>query len=104
MRKLIAFSLITALVLSVSAIALAGPKDTQAAEVKISDLIDNYALKTNWGNVYFNDRHVKKLTDSAAKLRSVNLGDFKTDKGHLVQVKAIGYKAGVATLLIEMYH
>ncbi len=104
MRKLIAFSLMTALVLSVSVLAFAGPKDTQGAKVKISDLIDNYALKTNWGNIYFNDRDVKKLTDAAAKLKVINLGDFKTDKGHQVQVKAIGYEAGVANLLVEFYN
>ncbi len=97
MRKFVFMALLMAFILSMATFAMA---EEQLFEVKITDLIDNYGFKTNWGNVYLNDRDVKNLTHAAAYLKPITLGDFKTDKGHIVMLKAISYKAGVAKLVV----
>jgi len=70
---------------------------SQTINILISKLIKNYAMKTNWGNVYFNVRDLHKLVDAAAKLRPIDLGTFVTDQNQLVQLKALGYDKGVVT-------
>ena len=103
MRKLIVFTLVFALVLGLSAIGFAQSAGNQTVEVKLTDILDNSAMTTNWGNVYFRDRDVKRLTHAAAKLKPVNLGDFKTDTGTMVQVQAIGFKTGTAIMLVKKF-
>lgn len=102
MRQVAFFILVVVFILSVSSFAMADAKG-ETIEVKISELYDNFAMKTSWGNVYFNIDDVHKLTDSAAKLRPVTLGNFTTDTGSTVKVSAITYKAGIATMLIKTY-
>lgn len=101
MRSLIVFALIAMFLTGFAGIAAGGEK--QAVEVKMSDIIDHSAFATKWGNVYFRDRDIKRLTHAAAKLKSVNLGDFKTDKDQMVKVQAIGYQTGTATLVVTLF-
>lgn len=98
MRKLICFALVAAFILGVASVGIA--QEHQVIKVKVGDVIDHLAFDTTWGNVYFNDRDVKKLTHAMAKLQPIYMGEFTTDKKSLVKVKALGYKAGVATLQI----
>lgn len=74
--------------------------ETQTIDVLISKLTRNFALTTDWGNVYFNKGDLHRLIDSAAKLRPINLGAFQTDQGNAVTVKALGYDKGVVTLSV----
>ncbi|MDP8223344.1 MAG: hypothetical protein P9L99_08295 [Candidatus Lernaella stagnicola] len=94
-------ALLCALALLMSIVSLAAAEETQTVDVLISKLVRNYALSTEWGNIYFDKADLHRLIDSAAKLRPVRLGDFQTDLGKLVSVKALGYDKGVATLLIK---
>lgn len=99
MRKFASIVLAICMVLGLATFASA---EEQYFEVKITDLIDNYGLLTKWGNVFFNDRDIKRLTHAAANLKPISLGDFKTDKGHMVMVKSVNYKAGMAKLVVTV--
>lgn len=100
MRKFSAAVIIAAFILSMTAV-LAFAGESQTLEVKIADVIDNYALKTNWGNAYFQQKDVRRLTHAAAKMQPINLGDFRTDRGDLLLIHAVGFKTGNAVLLIK---
>jgi hypothetical protein len=108
MRK-IALCLALALVLAFAASALAAGKhpaakqesaaaNTQTVDILITKLTKNFALKTNWGDIYFSDRDLHRLIHGAAYLRPVVLGDFATDTGSHVWVKTLGYDKGVVTI------
>jgi hypothetical protein len=72
--------------------------NTQTVDILISKLSKNFALKTNWGDIYFSNRDLHRLIHGAAHLRPVVLGDFATDTGSHVAVKTLGYDKGVVTL------
>jgi hypothetical protein len=97
MKKVALFCAI-ALLLGMVSLSLAA--ETQTTNILISKIIKNFAMKTNWGNVYFGQGDLYKVIDSAAKLRPINLGMFQTDLGKMVNVKALGYDKGVVTFLI----
>jgi hypothetical protein len=63
-------------------------------------VIENLTLTTDFGNVYFNVRDVKRMVHAAAKLRAVDLGDFTTDTGQTVRVRVTQFDRGVATFLV----
>ena len=100
MRKFSAAVIIAVFILSMTAVG-AFANESQTIEVKIADVIENYALKTNWGNAYFQQKDIRRLTHAAAKMQPINLGDFRTDHGDLLLIHAIGYKTGNAVLLIK---
>ena len=94
-------ALLCALAIVISCVGLVHAAETQTIDVLISKLFRNYAMETDWGNVYFNRSDLNRLIDSAAKLRPVKLGAFKTDLGTVVVIKALGYDKGVATLQVK---
>jgi hypothetical protein len=52
------------LILALAGVALA--QDTQVVDILLSKLIKNYAMSTNWGNIYFNKADLHKLIHFAA--------------------------------------
>lgn len=98
MRKVACFAALV-LVLAMAGAALA--QDTQVIDILLSKLIKNYAMSTNWGNVYFNKADLHKLIHFAANLRPSVIGTFETDTGIQVKIKALGFDKGVVTLSLE---
>ena len=98
MRRFVAMTLVIAFVFGFAAIVFASQ---ETVEVRMSKLIDQYAMKTQWGNVYFTIRDIHKITHGAAKLRPVKLGTFNTDGGQQVRVSTQSYNAGMVTILIQ---
>ena len=99
MRKV---ALLCALALVLSLVSLAAAEQTQTVDTLISKLLRNYAMQTDWGNIYFNKGDLHQLIDGAAKLRPLDMGTYITDQGTWVKVKALGYDKGVATLQITV--
>ncbi|HPQ68985.1 MAG TPA: hypothetical protein PKW95_07635 [bacterium] len=97
--KKVALLVAVVLVLSIAAGAVAD-SSTQTINILISKILKNYAMKTDFGNVYFNMSDLRKLVDSAAKLRPINLGNFVTDQNNVVKIQALGYDKGVVTILV----
>lgn len=96
--------IIISLVLTICAYADQTNKKIETIpDVSLSDLIQNLALETQWGNVYFNIRDMHYLINAAAKLRPIDLGTFVTDKNKLVRVKALAYSAGKVTFDVVFY-
>lgn len=93
-------ALLCAIALLLGMVSLSVAAETQTTNILISKLIKNFAMKTNWGNVYFSQGDLYKVIDSAAKSRPINLGTFQTDLGNLVAIKALGYDKGVVTFLV----
>ncbi len=87
------------LILALAGVALA--QDTQVVDILLSKLIKNYAMSTNWGNIYFNKADLHKLIHFAANLRPSVIGTFETDTGVTLKVKALGFDKGVVTLSLE---
>jgi hypothetical protein len=100
MRRLLGFILVLAIVMTFVGIA-AADNQKQSVEAKLSDVIANLAINTQWGNVYFRDHDIKRLTHAAANLKPINLGDFTTDGGAFVLVQAIGFSDGNVTFVIK---
>jgi len=92
-------ALLCAVALLLAGVSLAFAQ-SQTVDVLISKLTRNFALTTDWGNVYFNQADLHRLIDSAAKLRPIALGTFQTDQGNAVAIKALGYDKGVVTLSV----
>jgi hypothetical protein len=70
---------------------------TTIADVSLTTLIENNALPTPWGNVYFNNRDMHKIVHGAAHLRGVDLGTFTTDQNAHVKLVATKFHAGTVT-------
>lgn len=95
--KKVALLVAVVFVLAFAAGAMA-ESNTQTINILISKILKNYAMKTDFGNVYFNMSDLRKLVDSAAKLRPINLGTFVTDQNTVVKIEALGYDKGVVTM------
>ena len=93
-------ALLCAVALLLGMVTVSVAAETQTTNILLSKILKNFAMKTNWGNVYFNQGDLYRLVDSAAKLRPITLGTFVTDQGTPVIVKALGYDKGVVTFLI----
>jgi hypothetical protein len=91
-------ALLCALALVLSFVQLAAAGESQTVDILISKLEKNFAVKTNWGNIYFNERDLHRLIHGAAYLRPVMLGEFLSDTGSRLMVKTVGYDKGVVTL------
>ena len=103
MRRTISLVVAAVFLLGIVGMAFAGASGQEYVKVKISSVKENYALKTSWGNVFFAEKDYKKLTHNAAKMTPCNLGEFVTDQGAKVGIKAVSYQAGVATLEVVQY-
>jgi hypothetical protein len=99
MRRVASLAIIFLLVAGFAASVVAS--DQEIVEVRLAKILDNYAVKTSFGNVYFNIGDVHRLVDSAAKLRPFKLGTFTTDTGQTVKIGVIAYTAGVAKLAVK---
>ena len=78
----------------------ASAEDSQVIEVLIGKILESYTVATDFGNVYFNPRDIRRLVNAAAKLRPVLLGTFTTDEGQVVKVRAQRFDRGMVTLII----
>jgi len=69
----------------------------QEVDMLLTKVMDRLILKTNWGNVYFNEKDVKRIVHGAANLRPVFLGVYQTDEGASVHVKIARVSQSVVT-------
>jgi hypothetical protein len=99
--RTIALTLVVVLALGVAFASTAVAEQSQDVDVLIGTILERYSISTNFGNVYFSIRHTRRLVDAAAKLRPLNLGNFETDQGVNVRVKAVKFDRGMVTLLIS---
>jgi len=75
-------------------------KPVQEVDMLLTKIMERLTLKTEWGDVYFNKRDVKKIIHGAAHLRPIDLGNFTTDKGVKVHLKAAKISKSVVTFHI----
>jgi hypothetical protein len=74
--------------------------DNQTVNILISKLLKDYAMKTDFGNVYFSQKDLHRLIHGAAYLRPVQLGDIQSDQGIVLAVKTLGYDKGIVTIYV----
>ncbi len=98
--RTIALTLVFVLALGFMLSSAAVAEQSQQIDVLLGNILDRYYVTTDFGNVYFNVRHTRLLVNAAAKLRPVDLGDFTTDMGEHVRVKAVKFDRGMVSLLI----
>ncbi|MCZ7586045.1 MAG: hypothetical protein M5R36_23460 [Deltaproteobacteria bacterium] len=98
--KKIALPVLVLFALGLALASAASADDVQAVETLIGKILERYSVPTNFGNVYFNERDIKRLVHAAANLRPINLGVFTTDMGQTVKVRANRFDRGMVTLII----
>ncbi|MCB1153421.1 MAG: hypothetical protein H6684_04415 [Deltaproteobacteria bacterium] len=100
MKRIAVMGLLVAMVFALT-VGTTAAAELQRIDTLMGKILEKHYVETDYGNVYFNQRDIKRLVHAAAKLRKTKLGDFTTDRGRTVEVWAWSFDRGAVTLVLQ---